>query len=134
MSGASASPPLLNVTLSLLPTLTGDTLTACYDGSNKTIDINCGAGSMVRIVTTFYGYSQHGQCSYTEGDCTLKEQQSYGCVGHSACSLPLQWVEQGGVMLPACHQRSNYFQVEYQCVPSEYCCSMGLCECVCCFR
>lgn len=74
---------------------------------------------MVRIVKTFYGYSAQGTCRFQEGDCTLKEQQSYGCVGHPACSLPLKWVEQGGVMLPACRQRSNYFQVEYQCVPSE---------------
>ncbi|KAK7480767.1 hypothetical protein BaRGS_00028028 [Batillaria attramentaria] len=113
--------PTLVLALSLLTTVftqvTGDVLTACYDGSNKTIDINCGPGAMVRILKTFYGFSSHGDCAFTEGDCTLQEQESFDCVGHSACSVPLKWVEQGGVILPLCKKRSNYFQVEYQCVP-----------------
>lgn len=102
----------------LIANVAGDVLTACYDGSNKTIDIHCGRGALVRILKTFYGFSQHGDCSYRPEDCTRQEdQEDHDCVGHSSCSLPLKWVEQGGVMLPSCHRRSNYYQVEYECVP-----------------
>lgn len=109
---------LVSLLTSLFTHVTGDVLTACYDGSNKTIDINCGSGAMVRILKTFYGFSSRGDCGFTEGDCTLiEQQQSFDCVGQSTCGVPLKWVEQGGVMLPSCQKRSNYFQVEYQCVP-----------------
>lgn len=111
---------LVAVVASIIVPVAGDVLTACYDGSSqKTIDVHCGEGAMVRILNTFYGYSEHGACSYSQGDCTLKETaESYSCVGTPTCSLPLKWAEEGGVMMPNCeHRRSNYFQVEYQCVP-----------------
>ncbi|XP_076445064.1 uncharacterized protein LOC143282989 [Babylonia areolata] len=114
-----SSLPLLvaSVLAVLITNVAGDVLTACYDGSNKTIDIHCGRGSLVRILKTFYGYSRHGDCSYRPEDCTRQEQEGVDCVGRSWCSLPLRWVEEGGVMLPQCQKRSNYFQVEYECVP-----------------
>ncbi|XP_070191149.1 uncharacterized protein [Littorina saxatilis] len=108
---------IVSIITTIVTNVAGDVLTACYDGSNKTIDIHCGSGSMVRIIKTFYGFSAHGSCAFTENDCTLKEPQSYDCVGLSSCHVPLKGVEEGGVMLPGCHKRSNYFQVEYECVP-----------------
>ncbi|KAL8619046.1 hypothetical protein ACOMHN_020744 [Nucella lapillus] len=121
---AASHPPSLLLLVSLLAVLVtnvaGDVLTACYDGSNKTIDIRCGRGSLVRILKTFYGFSPKGLCRYGPDDCTRQESGEghyQACVGRSSCSLPLRWVEEGGVLLPQCGRRSNYFQVEYQCVP-----------------
>lgn len=103
----------------MLLRVAGDVLTACYDGSNKTLTMDCGSEALVRVLKAFYGYSAHGTCHYTEGDCTRLQQQSLECVGRSTCTVPLEGAQQGGVMLPACQKRSNYFQVEYQCVPGK---------------
>ncbi|XP_025099018.1 uncharacterized protein LOC112566841 [Pomacea canaliculata] len=115
--GGRAATLTATVLLLTIYTAAGDVLTACYDGSNKTLTMDCGSEALVRVLKAFYGYSAHGTCHYTEGDCTRLQQQSLECVGRSTCTVPLEGAQQGGVMLPACQKRSNYFQVEYQCVP-----------------
>jgi hypothetical protein len=97
-------------------------MSACFS-VNKTIDIDCGAGSMVHITKTFYGFSSSGQCRLVEGEvsagCTVDDQAHYPCVGQRYCSINLP-TGQLGVNIPTCGQRSNYFQVEYTCVLGEY--------------
>ncbi|XP_059178782.1 uncharacterized protein LOC131957938 [Physella acuta] len=97
----------------------GEIVSSCF-GVNKTINFDCGVGNMVHITRTFYGFNPNGQCRLIEGEagveCTLDEHAEYSCVGQQSCSINLpsgQW----GVSIAACGQRSNYFQVEYTCVP-----------------
>ncbi|KAI8772683.1 hypothetical protein BgiMline_015218 [Biomphalaria glabrata] len=97
----------------------GDTIYSCF-GVNKTLNIDCGAGYMVHITKTFYGFSPTSQCRLVEGEagaagCTVEDHENYPCVGQRTCSINLP-TGAFGVNVPTCGQRSNYFQVEYNCV------------------
>lgn len=100
----------------------GHTISACFS-SNKSLDIDCGAGYMIHITKTFYGFSLSGQCRLMEGEagtgCTVDDQTQYPCVGQRYCSINLP-TGQFGINIPSCRQRSNYYQVEYLCVLGEY--------------
>ncbi|XP_041352459.1 uncharacterized protein LOC121370966 [Gigantopelta aegis] len=93
----------------------GDRLSACFNSSKKSIDISCGAGSMVRILKAFYGYSPTEMCEFREGDCILPEYEDYPCVGRESCSINLP-TGMYGSLIKSCGRYSNYFQVEYECV------------------
>lgn len=97
---------------------TGLTMSSCF-GANKSLEIDCGAGYMVHITRTFYGFSPTGQCRMVDGEagegCTADDQVNYACVGQRSCSINLP-TGQLGINVPACGQRSNYYQVEYTCV------------------
>ena len=97
----------------------GRTQSACFSSSNKTMALGCGPGYLLHITRAFYGFSPTGQCRLMEGEkaqgCTVEDRERYGCIGKSGCSINLptgQW----GVNVPECGQRSNYYQVEYNCV------------------
>ncbi|GFS12399.1 procollagen C-endopeptidase enhancer 1 [Elysia marginata] len=97
----------------------GLTKSACFSSLNKTLELDCGAGHLLHITRAFYGFSPTGQCRLLEGEesegCTLDDRERYGCIGQRDCSINMptgQW----GVNVPACGQRSNYYQVEYNCV------------------
>ncbi|CAG5136753.1 unnamed protein product, partial [Candidula unifasciata] len=96
----------------------GHVISACFS-SNKTLDIDCGAGHMVHITKTFYGFSPTGQCQLVAAEadsgCTFDDQTRYPCIGHRTCSINLP-TGRLGINVPACGQRSNYFQLEYVCV------------------
>lgn len=103
--------------------LPGHVLSACFSSNNKSLDVDCGAGYMVHITKTFYGFSPSGQCRRLDSEastgCTFDDQTRYPCIGHRTCSINLP-TGQLGVNVPACGQRSNYFQMEYTCVLGEY--------------
>ncbi|CAG5120450.1 unnamed protein product [Candidula unifasciata] len=109
---------LLLFVFSILQSASGLIMSSCF-GTNKSLDIDCGAGFMVHITRTFYGFSPTGQCRMVDGEagagCTADDQVNYACVGQRSCNINLptgQW----GINVPACGQRSNYYQVEYTCV------------------
>lgn len=95
----------------------GLTKSACFSGLNKTMDLDCGPGHLLHITRAFYGFSPTGQCRLLEESqgCITEDKKREGCIGQRACSINLptgQW----GVNVPSCGQRSNYYQVEYNCV------------------
>ncbi|KAK6170206.1 hypothetical protein SNE40_018657 [Patella caerulea] len=93
----------------------GVKMSACFSQEQKSLDIKCRDGYMVRILHTFYGFSPTGKCSFHDGDCILPEYESYPCVGRQSCSINLPTGTYGS-LVPSCGQYSNYFQVEYECV------------------
>ncbi|GFO03573.1 cubilin [Plakobranchus ocellatus] len=109
---------LLLASSCLIQFTSGETESACFSSSNKTLNLDCGPGHLLHFTRAFYGFSPTGQCRLVEGEakgCTLDDRVHYGCVGQRYCSINLptgQW----GVNVPDCGQRSNYFQVEYNCV------------------
>ncbi|XP_071112777.1 uncharacterized protein [Haliotis cracherodii] len=103
--------------ISWLSLVHGDRLAACFNSTQKSIDIVCGAGAMVRILKAFYGFSPTDSCEYREGDCTLPEYENYPCVGRESCSINLPTGTYGS-LIQSCGRYSNYFQVEYECVPA----------------
>ncbi|XP_067673991.1 uncharacterized protein [Haliotis asinina] len=103
--------------ISWLSLVHGDRLAACFNSTQKSIDIVCGAGAMVRILKAFYGFSPTDSCEYREGDCTLPEYENYPCVGRESCSINLPTGTYGS-LIRSCGRYSNYFQVEYECVPA----------------
>lgn len=118
---------LVTVTVAcLMHVCAGLSKSACFSPLNTSIDLDCGADHMVHITKTFYGYSPSRQCHLVEAEsaevggagCIVAEQNvQYGCVGQRTCQVNLpkgQW----GITVPGCGQRSNYFQVEYTCVPA----------------
>uniref|UniRef100_A0A0B7A019 CUB domain-containing protein n=1 Tax=Arion vulgaris TaxID=1028688 RepID=A0A0B7A019_9EUPU len=109
---------LLLIVTFIWKSVLGNTMSACFS-ANKSLDIDCGDGHMVQITKTFYGYSPTGQCQLVAEEagagCTTDDQAHYPCVGQRLCSINLP-TGQFGVNVPACSQRSNYFQVEYTCV------------------
>lgn len=90
---------------------------ACFNKATK-IDIQCPQRTMLRIHRVFFGYSPENHCSYSPGDCTYTEHENYPCVGKERCSINLP---SGGFgrKIPSCKQESNYFQVDYECVPGK---------------
>ncbi|XP_022293857.1 uncharacterized protein LOC111104287 [Crassostrea virginica] len=89
---------------------------ACFANADK-IDIQCAPRTMLRIHRVFFGYNPQGRCSFTPGDCIYREHENYPCVGKERCSINLP---SGGFgrKIPSCQQESNYFQVDYECVPA----------------
>ncbi|BFZ09684.1 hypothetical protein BsWGS_12723 [Bradybaena similaris] len=110
---------LLLAQMCVFRTVTCHVVSACFSSSNKSLDVDCGAGYMVHITKTFYGFSPSGQCRRLDSEagtgCTFDDQTRYPCIGHRTCSINLP-TGQLGVNVPACGQRSNYFQMEYTCV------------------
>ncbi|RUS90752.1 hypothetical protein EGW08_001463, partial [Elysia chlorotica] len=105
-----------------MPLASGLTKSACFSGRNKTLDLDCGPGQLLHITRAFYGFSPTDQCQLAAGGeaqgCTLDDRERYGCIGQRACSINLptgQW----GVSVPECGQRSNFYQVEYNCVRAD---------------
>ncbi|XP_064601083.1 uncharacterized protein LOC135467237 isoform X2 [Liolophura sinensis] len=100
---------------------------SCYDSSVKTLTMKCGQNEMLRIARAFYGYSPAGRCSFSPGDCTFDEHHNYACVGRQNCAINMP----GGLgrPVPKCkhpNPQSNYFQVEYECVPVEQ--TINICQ------
>ncbi|KAH9499699.1 hypothetical protein Btru_077602 [Bulinus truncatus] len=68
---------IMNLTFVFLltfTTVTGDTISACF-GANKSLDIDCGAGHMIHITRTFYGFSPTNQCRLVDGEVGLPGAQ-----------------------------------------------------------
>uniref|UniRef100_K1R4I8 Cubilin n=2 Tax=Magallana gigas TaxID=29159 RepID=K1R4I8_MAGGI len=103
--------------MGLIDLVTGEisSASACFNKATK-IDIQCPERTMLRIHRVFFGYSPDNHCSYSPGDCTYTEHENYPCVGKERCSINLP---SGGFgrKIPSCKQESNYFQVDYECVP-----------------
>lgn len=104
--------------MGLIDLVTGEisSASACFNKATK-IDIQCPERTMLRIHRVFFGYSPDNHCSYSPGDCTYTEHENYPCVGKERCSINLP---SGGFgrKIPSCKQESNYFQVDYECVPA----------------
>ncbi|KAK3773307.1 hypothetical protein RRG08_023194 [Elysia crispata] len=100
----------------------GLTQSACFSSSSKTLALDCGPGHLLHITRAFYGFSPTGKCRLMEGEetqgCTLDDRERYGCIGQRDCSINLP-TGQFGVNVPECGQRSNYYQVEYNCVRAD---------------
>lgn len=94
----------------------GESVSACFNSTQKSLQISCGSGYMLRIRKAFYGYSYSGQCSFNPGDCTQLEHESYPCIGRDYCSINLPSGNYGQ-RIPFCEKYSTYFQVEYTCEP-----------------
>ncbi|XP_052245215.1 protein SpAN-like [Dreissena polymorpha] len=102
--------PLLNY----LAKSTGESISECFTGEQKTLRINCGSGYMLRITNTFYGFSNSNTCSFRAGDCTQLEHTPYPCTGRDSCLIT---VPRSGKRLDNCDKNSTYFQVQYTCDP-----------------
>ncbi|OWF45883.1 uncharacterized protein LOC110456421 [Mizuhopecten yessoensis] len=87
---------------------------ACF--AQKSLTFKCGYGYMLRITRTLYGHNSAGLCSLQPGDCVEEERKLYPCVGRESCSINLP---SGGVgrVISSCNKPSNYFHVEYECIP-----------------
>ncbi|XP_069140564.1 uncharacterized protein [Argopecten irradians] len=108
---------LVTLTLAMvLQSLAGTPLSnsACF--TQKVLNFKCGYGYMIRITRTLYGYNPDGLCSLQPGDCIDEERKLYPCVGRESCSINLP---SGGVgrVISSCQKPSNYFHVEYECIP-----------------
>lgn len=94
----------------------GEFVSACFNNTQKTLQITCGSGKMLQITKAFYGFSNSGQCSFTPNDCTTAEHEAYPCTGQNTCSINLP-SGRYGQKIPECNKYSSYFQVEYECEP-----------------
>lgn len=102
------------VLVNYLASVTGETVSACFNDAQKSLLIECGTGHMLRITKAFYGYSENGKCSYSPWDCTQGEHEAYPCTGRDRCSINLP-SGSFGKKLTNCDKYSTYFQVEYSC-------------------
>lgn len=110
----SISIRLLAILLMTLSSCSGESISACFNTTQKSLHINCGTGYMLRIRKAFYGYSYSRQCSFSPGDCTQLEHEAYPCIGRDYCSINLPSGNYGR-KIPVCNEYSTYFQVEYTC-------------------
>lgn len=106
----------LTVFLATISTCAGESVSACFNNTQKSLHINCGSGYMLRITKAFYGYSYRGSCSFSPGDCTQLELEAYPCIGRDTCSINLPSGNYGQ-KIPSCDKYSTYFQVDYSCEP-----------------
>ncbi len=97
--------------------------TKCY---GDIFSFDCGQGHKMRIIHDFFGHSANGtHCGYTPGDCVISNSKATSlihryCTGRRRCTY--YQVERRG-----CDGKfSNYQQVEYQCVPGNWCRGYGL--------
>ena len=113
---SSKTIPKIKIWLKHFVSVSGESVSACFNNTQKSLQLNCGTGYMLRITNAFYGYSYRGQCSFSPGDCTQLEHETYPCIGRDSCSINLPSGNYGQ-RIPACDKYSTYFQVEYSCVP-----------------
>ncbi|KAL5010844.1 hypothetical protein ScPMuIL_013149 [Solemya velum] len=105
--------------------INGESTSACFNSSQKALMLQCGAGYMLRITKAFYGYSTSDSCSFQMGDCIYVEHEKYPCVGRNSCRINLPSGDHGQ-RIPSCNIESNYFQVDYECIPVET--TQDICE------
>lgn len=81
--------------------------------SKTTATVRCPSNTTIVVKRAFHGISKSANCYYTEGDCTSDFTQTTTCTTDQSTCLILG----SATYLQQCSGTSNYFRVEYDCVP-----------------